>query len=63
MKARIGFLALALAVGTASTAFGRARHMLVYSCNTDGTYTCGDSCEVEPYNGRIGCCAKTLDDA
>ena len=57
MKLRIGFLALALAVGTASPALGRS-HMLTYRCNADGTYTCGNSCEVGPYKG-IGCCAKS----
>jgi hypothetical protein len=57
MKLRIGFLALALAVGMASPAFARS-HMLTYRCNADGTYTCGNSCEVGPYKG-IGCCAKS----
>jgi hypothetical protein len=57
MKARIGLLALMLAVGLTSPAFAR-RHMLTYSCNTDGTYTCGDSCLVAPYYGKIGCCEK-----
>jgi hypothetical protein len=57
MKARNGLLTLMLAVGVVSPAFGRS-HMLTYSCNADGTYTCGNSCEVPPYNGRIGCCAK-----
>lgn len=28
---------------------------LVLSCNTDGTYTCGNSCRVYPYSGN-GCC-------
>jgi hypothetical protein len=28
---------------------------LVLSCNTDGTYTCANSCRTFPYNG-IGCC-------
>jgi hypothetical protein len=57
MKVRNGLLTLMLAVGVVSPAFGRS-HMLTYSCNVDGTYTCGNSCEVPPYNGRIGCCAK-----
>ena len=56
MKARTGFLALALALGVASPAVGRS-HMLTYRCNADGTYVCGSSCEVGPYKG-IGCCAK-----
>jgi hypothetical protein len=46
-------------VGVVSPAFAR-RHMLTYSCNTDGTYTCGDSCEVPPYYGKIGCCEKPV---
>ena len=57
MKARIGLLALVLSAGVASPAVAR-RHMLTYSCNADGTYTCGDSCEVPPYYGKIGCCEK-----
>jgi hypothetical protein len=57
MKARISFLALALAVGAVSPAFARS-HMLTYRCNADGTYVCGSSCDVGPYKG-IGCCAKS----
>lgn len=59
MKVRIGLLALVLAVGLTSPAFAR-RHKLTFSCNTDGTYTCGDSCEVAPYYGKIGCCEKLV---
>lgn len=57
MKVRIGLLALMLAIGVVSPAFARS-HMLTYSCNADGTYTCGDSCQVPPYYGKIGCCNK-----
>ena len=59
MKLRIGLLALMLALGMTSPALARG-HRLTYSCNTDGTYTCGDSCEVPPYYGKIGCCEKPV---
>ncbi len=55
MQARIALLALSLAVGTVSSASGESSHMLMISCNSDGTYTCGFSCEDEPYNGRWCC--------
>jgi hypothetical protein len=56
MQTRIALVALFLAVLTFSTASGEMSHMLTFSCNADGTYTCGASCQVEPYKG-IGCCA------
>jgi hypothetical protein len=50
MRMRTVLAAALLSLGTVSVGEARS-HMLTFSCNVDGTYTCGSACD---YRG--GCC-------
>lgn len=54
MRQRTVFAVLLLSLGTASVGEASS-HMLTFSCNVDGTYTCGSTCD-----SRGGCCRMSL---